>query len=252
MAVITDSPVTANILGTLGAIFWSIQLLPQIWKNYRKHSTEGFQPSFMLLWALAGIPLGIFNIVDDLNIPLWIQPQILSVLSLITWGQCYYYGHKWSLKLCILAVVGFAILLGGVETAGILSFRLIVTKENGVNWPLYLMASLATLLLSLGVLREYLQIYRHRSTAGISILFIILDALGDLTSLLSILFETKPFIFGIIAYATELTLWIGIIIYYSIEHLYGNIINNRNHVNNSKTDLQLPAPDRTNTLAVCF
>jgi uncharacterized protein with PQ loop repeat len=252
MAVITDSPLAANILGTLGAVFWSIQLLPQIWKNYRRHSTEGFQPSFMLLWALAGIPLGIYNIVDEQNIPLWIQPQILSLLSLITWGQCYYYGRRWSLKLCISAVIGLAILLGGVEAAGILSFRLVVIKGNGVNWPLYLMSSLAAFLLSLGVLREYLQIYRHRSTAGISILFIILDALGDLTSLLSILFETKPFIFGIIAYAMELMLWIGIIIYYSVEHLWGNIISSRKHVNSNETNLQLHAVDQIDTLTVCF
>lgn len=249
MAVITDSPLAANILGTLGAVFWSIQLLPQIWKNYRRHSTEGFQPSFMLLWALAGIPLGIYNIVDDQNIPLWIQPQILSALSLITWGQCYYYGRKWSLKLCISAIVGLAILLGGIETAGILSFRLIVVKGNGVTWPLYLMASLAAVLLSLGVLREYLQIYRHRTTAGISILFIILDALGDLTSLLSILFEKKPFIFGVIAYATELILWIGIIIYYSIEHLCGNIITSKSHV---IKNLGLQITDRIDTLTVSF
>jgi uncharacterized protein with PQ loop repeat len=239
MALITDSPLAANILGTLGAVFWSIQLLPQIWKNYRRHSTEGFQPSFMLLWVLAGIPLGIYNIVADLNIPLWIQPQILTALSLITWGQCYYYGRGWSLKRCISVVVGLAVLLGGVETAGILSFRLIVVKGNDVNWPLYLTASLAALLLSLGVLREYLQIYRHRSTAGISILFIILDALGDLTSLLSILFEKDPFIFGIIAYATELMLWIGIILYYSVEHLCGNIITSRNHGISNETDLDL-------------
>jgi uncharacterized protein with PQ loop repeat len=252
MAVITDSPLAANILGTLGAVFWSIQLLPQIWKNYRRHSTEGFQPSFMLLWALAGIPLGIYNIVDEQNIPLWIQPQILSLLSLVTWGQCYYYGRRWSLKLCISAVIGLAVLLGGVETAGILSFRLVVIKGNGVNWPLYLMSSLAALLLSLGVLREYLQIYRHRSTAGISIMFIILDALGDLTSLLSILFETKPFIFGIIAYAMELMLWIGIIIYYSVEHLWSNIISSRKHVISNETNLDLPAADRIDTLTVCF
>jgi hypothetical protein len=206
----------------------------------------------MLLWALAGIPLGIYNIVDDQNIPLWIQPQILSALSLITWGQCYYYGRGWSLKLCVSTVVALAVLLGAVEAAGILSFRLVVVKGNGVNWPLYLMASLAALLLSLGVLREYLQIYRHRSTAGISILFIILDALGDLTSLLSILFEKKPFIFGIIAYAMELILWVGIIIYYSVEHLCGNIISSKNHAISNETSLELQAADRVDTLIVRF
>jgi hypothetical protein len=46
----------------------------------------------MLLWACAGVPLGAYNISSDFNIALQIQPQILTVLSLITWGQCFYYG----------------------------------------------------------------------------------------------------------------------------------------------------------------
>ena len=218
MAVIADSPHVANILGTLGAFFWSIQLLPQIWMNYRRHSSEGFQASFMILWATAGIPLGVFNIVQNLNIPLWIQPQILSTLSLITWGQCYYYGHQWKLQTCLIAVISIAILFGGMETAGILSLFIVVRKHN-VEWPIYLMSVLAATLLSLGVLREYLQIYRHRTSDGISILFVIFDAMGDLTSLLSLLFEPKLDIWGLVIYSTELVLWIGIIIYYSIEHL---------------------------------
>jgi hypothetical protein len=45
----------------------------------------------MLLWACAGVPLGAYNISENFNIALQIQPQILTVLSLITWIQCYHY-----------------------------------------------------------------------------------------------------------------------------------------------------------------
>ena len=45
----------------------------------------------MMLWAWAGVPLGVYNIVEEFNIALRIQPQILTVLSLVTWIQCYYY-----------------------------------------------------------------------------------------------------------------------------------------------------------------
>lgn len=45
----------------------------------------------MMLWAWAGVPLGVYNIVEDFNIALRIQPQILTVLSLVTWIQCNYY-----------------------------------------------------------------------------------------------------------------------------------------------------------------
>jgi hypothetical protein len=45
----------------------------------------------MMLWAWAGVPLGVYNIAEEYNIALRIQPQILTVLSLVTWIQCFYY-----------------------------------------------------------------------------------------------------------------------------------------------------------------
>jgi hypothetical protein len=72
-------------------VCWSIQLIPQIWINYRRHHATGLQPSMMMLWAWAGVPLGVYNIVQDFNVALRIQPQILTFLSLATWVQCYYY-----------------------------------------------------------------------------------------------------------------------------------------------------------------
>lgn len=68
-----------------------IQLLPQIFINHRRHNTTGLQPSMMILWATAGVPLGVYNIVERFNIALRIQPQILTLLSLVTWMQCMYY-----------------------------------------------------------------------------------------------------------------------------------------------------------------
>ena len=73
--------------------FALVQLIPQIVLNYRRHDTTGLQPSMMLLWASAGLPLGIYNILSHKTIALQIQPQILTSLSLITWAQCMYYGH---------------------------------------------------------------------------------------------------------------------------------------------------------------
>lgn len=72
-------------------VCWSVQLVPQIVINYRRHNAIGLQPTMMMLWAWAGVPLGVYNIVEEFNIALRIQPQILIVLSLVTWIQCYYY-----------------------------------------------------------------------------------------------------------------------------------------------------------------
>jgi hypothetical protein len=45
----------------------------------------------MLLWAFAGVPLGAYNIAQDLGVALQVQAQILTALSLTTCGQCLYY-----------------------------------------------------------------------------------------------------------------------------------------------------------------
>jgi hypothetical protein len=45
----------------------------------------------MMLWAWAGVPLGVYNIAEGYNLALRIQPQILTVLSLVTLIQCFYY-----------------------------------------------------------------------------------------------------------------------------------------------------------------
>lgn len=205
-----DVPIAANVLGTIGAVCWSIQLMPQIIVNYRRHDTEGLQPSMMLLWAAAGVPLGVYNIVEEQNIALRIQPQILSFLSLVTWAQCFYYGRKRSIIACIAAVVPLLGLLGGIEVA--LIFALRAAKDRDLEWPLILMAVLSACLLAAGVLRHYYDIYVHRTVRGISFIFVGIDAAGDLFSLVSVLFGRRIDILGMVIYGTELTLWIGVFI----------------------------------------
>lgn len=179
-----DIPVVANILGTIGAVCWSVQLLPQIVINYRRHNTTGLQPSMMLLWASAGVPLGVYNIVRHFNVALRVQAQILTILSLITWAQCCHYGKSWSMRQCIVAVSLIGVTMGGVEAA--LTLALQVALRRSIHWPSTFMAVIAAVLLALGVLRHYWDIWTHRTVRGISFIFVGIDAAGDLFSLLSI------------------------------------------------------------------
>lgn len=205
-----DIPIAENVLGTLGAVCWSIQLLPQIIINYKRHNTEGLQGSMMLLWAAAGVPLGVYNIVEEFNIALRIQPQILTTLSLITWAQCLYYGKGFSIAKCIAAVVPLLLVLGGIE-AGLI-FALREAKSHDLKWPLILMAVLSAALLAAGVLRHYWDIYVHRTVRGISFFFVGIDAAGDLFSLVSVVFGPALDVLGMVIYGTELVLWLGIFI----------------------------------------
>jgi len=164
----------------------------------------------MVLWSLAGLPLGVYNICSNFNIALQVQPQILMFLSLITWSQCKYYGDQWRVLRIVLVLSALALLLGGVEAALIIGLR--KARDGGVKWPLTFMAILSAVLLAAGVMRHYGDIYRTRSVRGLSLTFVGIDALGDLTSLLSLLFEPSIDILGLVIYGSELVLWIGIMI----------------------------------------
>lgn len=72
------------------------------------------------------------------------------------------------------------------------------------------MAVLSAVLLTAGVLRHYWDIYVHRTVRGISFLFVGIDAAGDVFSLVSVLFQPKLDILGLVIYGTELILWIGV------------------------------------------
>ncbi|KAL3418540.1 hypothetical protein PVAG01_10256 [Phlyctema vagabunda] len=201
-------PIAANTLGTLGAVCWSVQLIPQIWLNYQRHNTIGLQRSMMLLWACAGVPLGAYNIVSDFNIALQIQPQILTILSLITWIQCYHYDDKWAFLKCSFVIGIIGALFGGIEAALVFALKAGIKQDH--HWPLILMGVLSALLLSAGVLRHYYDIYVERTVRGISFLFVGIDAAGDVFSLISVFFQPKLDILGIAIYASEFILWCGV------------------------------------------
>jgi hypothetical protein len=162
----------------------------------------------MMFWAWAGVPLGVYNITSSFNLALQIQPQILSFLSLLTWIQVYYYEKKWSVLRSLGLVLPIALCMAGIEIGLIYALR--EGKAKGIQWPQILMAVLAAVFLACGVLAHYWDIYTHRTVRGISFTFCFLDALGDLTSLISVFFQPRLDVLGIVIYGVELTLWLGI------------------------------------------
>ncbi|KAB2573831.1 Uncharacterized protein DBV05_g7510 [Lasiodiplodia theobromae] len=204
-----DVPVAANVLGTIGAVCWSIQLIPQIIINYRRHHATGLQPAMMMWWAWAGVPLGVYNIVQSFNIALQIQPQILSFLSLVTWIQCHHYQKRWPLWRSLGVVLPIASVMAGTEAALVFALRIGI-ERHGTRWPLTLMAVLAAVFLAAGVLRHYWDIWRHRTVRGISFLFVGIDAAGDLFSLVSVIFQPELDVLGMVTYGVELVLWLGV------------------------------------------
>lgn len=101
-----------------------------------------------------------------------------------------------------------ATVMAGIQAALIVGLRIL--KQRHVEWPLTLMAILSAVLLAAGVLRHYWDIWVHRTVRGVSFIFVGIDAMGDVFSLISILFQPTLDILGVVIYATEFLLWCGI------------------------------------------
>lgn len=91
MAPQPDTSIAATVLGTIGTVFWCIQLLPQIYFNYKLKDTEGLPALMMMLWAVSAVPFGVYAVVQNFAIPLLIQPPVFCALSLVTWAQIMVY-----------------------------------------------------------------------------------------------------------------------------------------------------------------
>lgn len=49
-------PVAANVLGTIGTVLWSVQLIPQVYFNWKLKKTDGLPGAMMFLWAVCQYP----------------------------------------------------------------------------------------------------------------------------------------------------------------------------------------------------
>lgn len=123
MAPQSSIPVAATVLGTIGTVLWCIQLVPQIWTNWRTKSTDGLPGSMMFLWAMCGVPFGAYSIIQNFNVPIQVQPQCFMTLCLISWAQVLVYGRGWRPWTAALLGVAVGAACAGVEAALILTIR---------------------------------------------------------------------------------------------------------------------------------
>jgi uncharacterized protein with PQ loop repeat len=205
------SEAAANVLGTIGTVFWCIQLIPQIIHNYRRKSCEGLPASMMFLWALSGVPFGIYFIVKDSNIPIQVQPQIFMVLALTTFGQCLYYPPvQWPLWKTLTFIGVTLAVFGGVEAGCIVPFEKLYRR--GIHWPVTLVGIIAAVLLGVGLLPPYWELYKRKGqVVGINFIFLTIDSLGAFFSIMSLVAQDGDFdILGCILYVVILVLEGGI------------------------------------------
>ncbi|CAG8479110.1 5618_t:CDS:2 [Ambispora leptoticha] len=89
-----ENPILTNLFGYLSTILLSVQLLPQVYKNWKDKSTKGLSATMLLIFATSSAIFGIYTIGVSLPIPIILQAQLFGLLSLVCHVQCLYYNSN--------------------------------------------------------------------------------------------------------------------------------------------------------------
>ncbi|KAL8731815.1 MAG: hypothetical protein Q9181_004162 [Wetmoreana brouardii] len=221
MAPQTSIPVAANVLGTIGTVFWCIQLIPQIWYNWKQKKTDGLPGLMMFVWAISAVPFGVYAIVQhetnadnsttqNFNIPIQIQPQMFCY-PLLDRRHCIAESSSsaWpAWKAASLATVIGAV-FGGLQALLVLTLR--GPYSRGVEWPMTLVGVLSAVLLAGGLIPPYFEIAkRHGRVVGINFVFLSIDWLGAFFSLMALVAQHTFDVLGGVQYIVCLLLEVGI------------------------------------------
>ncbi|PVI05441.1 PQ loop repeat protein [Periconia macrospinosa] len=185
-----EIPLAANILGTIGTVFWCVQLIPQIVRNYRTKSTEGLPAAMMFLWSASGVPFGAYAIAQQFNIPLIVQPQCFCALCGVSWAQCMVYGQKWRAWTATLVLLSLFAVFAGIQVGLVYAIR--PAYARGVEWPVLLIGIMAFLLLIGGYFPIPFELLKRRGrVVGIDFIFLGIDWCGAFFSLMSLVAQTE-------------------------------------------------------------
>lgn len=160
---------------------------------------------------MGSVPMGAYLILQQVNIPLQIQPQIFGFFSLVSWAQVLYYGHNYSCTKTTLLCISMVLLFGGLETLLILTLR--IPHSKGITWPDLVVGIVAAVLLSAGLLPPYFELWkRDGRVIGFNWVFLSIDTLGGLFSLFALAAQGTFDLLGGIMYILVVVLEAGIYI----------------------------------------
>ncbi|PMD63345.1 uncharacterized protein K444DRAFT_661358 [Hyaloscypha bicolor E] len=179
--------------------FWCIQLVPQIWTNYRVKKTDGLPGIMMFLWAICAVPFGAYSIAQNFNIPIQVQPQVFGTFCLVSWAQTLIYHDRWPVWKATSLTGIIWLVLGGVEAALILTLKPLY--DRGINFPMIILGVVASILLAVGLLPPYVEIWRRRGRViGINWIFLTIDWMGAFFSLMALVAQNTFDILGGVLY----------------------------------------------------
>ncbi|RKP09927.1 PQ loop repeat-domain-containing protein, partial [Thamnocephalis sphaerospora] len=204
--------VMREILGSIALVFWSIQLVPQAVKNYRKQSTAGLSHWMMLIWGLESCLFGIYAIHQRLATALIIQPQLFLFFSLLCFAQYLYYTRKYSICTSAGIYIGSLMLAAGMQFALTTHRSYIENPSHHIRWIVDGIGSIATALVVLGFVPQYITIIRLHDATGLSKVFLFMDMQGAIFSLSSLAFHPVFDMVAASGFIGTLTLDFGLLV----------------------------------------
>ncbi|CEO98791.1 unnamed protein product (mitochondrion) [Plasmodiophora brassicae] len=191
-------PVLETVVGLVGTVFWSFQLVPQALETYRNKTAQGVSQGMLTLWYMSGLVYFVFAILIGLAWPLKTQPVLFSVFSLVCILQALYYGRTDALpadkrRARLSALVGVAAVLASAAVVTLATYFIDAARRSGVTWPVNVPGYTSTALIFIGFVPQYWEIYQTRRVIGLSITFLAFDILGGVLSTISLCFRCPPF-----------------------------------------------------------
>lgn len=139
----------------------------------------------LTLWAGCAVPFGAYAIIQNFNFALKFQPQCFGALTLVCWGQTLYYGQRWRAWTSTLATVVMAISFTVIEAILIVTLR--GPYKRGVEWPIMMLAVIASVMLGVGLIPPYFELAkRNGRVIGIDFIFLSVDFAGAFFSLMAL------------------------------------------------------------------
>ncbi|TNY23940.1 PQ loop repeat-domain-containing protein [Rhodotorula diobovata] len=179
-----------QVFGWLGTILWCIQLVPQLWLNYRRKTTEGLAPLLYISWTLSGACLGIFAIVQNISVPIIVQPHCYGSLCAVIFCQMLYYDKKWRWYSACGAFAVYAVVCSGFEVGMVYASKYVEDHHHSDGLTM-LWGILSDIFLAVGFLPQYVEIYKAREVYALSYLFLFMDSLGAVFSIMSLAFKDE-------------------------------------------------------------
>lgn len=204
---------TANVLATIGTVCWCVQLIPQIYFNYKRKNTEGFPELMAFLWCLCAPFFAVFVVVEDSSIPIMLQPHLFGVFCTIVYIQTMYYPPVSRPKKQIILRAGLFIFCQVcLEVGFIIPLRKVY--ENGTEWPALIFGIIATILIATGLIAPYFELWKRKGrVVGINFLFLAVDLSGAIFSLASLAVDPSDLdIMGLVLYIVCACLEVGIFV----------------------------------------